>query len=138
VRRSCTLAETYLYTVEAFKSICSIFDPAGCCRSPVAQVPPRDSVKLFATAVTALSNPGVASPSKAGADPEWNTSTLLVKNGAVAARNRNHPHFCAARSFDLAYYPGMTVRVPTATICWMSPIFIRPPRPCWKGRLAFR
>jgi hypothetical protein len=39
----------------------------------------------------------------------WQTSTLLVKNGAFSSQDIvTIKTFCAARSFDVAFYPGMT------------------------------
>jgi hypothetical protein len=39
----------------------------------------------------------------------WQTSTLLVKNGVVSAQDLERVRaFCAARSFDVAWYPGIT------------------------------
>jgi hypothetical protein len=76
--------------------------------------PPRDTVKLFATAIAALqagfgSSPGESDPGERLVLLHgWNTATLLVKNSRFTrdqiAALRN---FAAERQFDLAWYPGM-------------------------------
>ena len=104
------LSESYLYTTEAFQAYLRRLAPGGLLAvTRWVQLPPRDSLRLFATAAAALRRSGAT-------DPEnrlilirgWQTATLLVKNGAVtdgeiAALRR----FARERSFDLAYYPGM-------------------------------
>jgi hypothetical protein len=73
-------------------------------------LPPRDTLKLFATAIAALRASGVTAPGQQlilirG----WQTSTLLIKNSRVSPEEIDHVRkFCAARSFDVAYYPGIT------------------------------
>ena len=106
------LAETYLYTVEAFQEYLQHLRPGGLLSiTRWLRVPPRDSVKLFATAVTALEQSGSRQPEQRLAlIRSWNTSTLLVKNGVLSPPEiETIRNFCAARSFDLAYYPGMPV-----------------------------
>ena len=74
------------------------------------KLPPRDTLKLFATGIAALRASGVTEPGQQlilirG----WQTSTLLIKNGIVSAPDLEKIRtFCAARSFDVAYYPGLT------------------------------
>ena len=72
-------------------------------------LPPRDSLKLFGAAVAALQRSGVADPaSRLALVRSWQTSTLLVKNGDFdAADIAAIKAFCAERSFDVAFYPGM-------------------------------
>ena len=104
------LSESYLYTVEALQTYLEHLAPNGLLAiTRWLQLPPRDSLKLFGTAIEALKQSGVAAPERRLAlIRSWNTSTLLVKNGhltepdVVAIRE-----FCERRSFDVAYYPGM-------------------------------
>jgi spermidine synthase len=104
------LSESYIYTVEALQAYLDHLAPNGLLAiTRWLKLPPRDSLKLFGTAVEALKRTGVAAPERHLAlIRSWNTSTLLVKNGhltesdVVAIRN-----FCERRSFDVAYYPGM-------------------------------
>ncbi len=103
------LAENYLYTVEAFRHYLHRLRPGGMLSiTRWLKLPPRDSLKLFATARAALEREAVAVPGRRllllrG----WNTTTLLVKNGDFsAAEIARANRFAAARSFDLAYHPG--------------------------------
>lgn len=57
------LNESYLYTVEAFQQYLSHLKSSGYLSiSRWLKIPPRDTLKLFATAVDALKNTGVANP----------------------------------------------------------------------------
>ena len=73
------------------------------------KLPPRDVLKLFATAVAALERAGVARPeTRLALIRGWDTATLVVKNGALGEMDIAQIRaFCAARGFDVAYYPGM-------------------------------
>lgn len=105
------LAESYLYTVEAVEEMYARLAPGGYLAfTRWLSVPPRDELKLFATAVEALERSGVEVPGeRLVLIRGWSTSTLLVKRGAVAADDAAAVRrFCAERSFDLAWLPGMT------------------------------
>jgi spermidine synthase len=105
-----SLAESYIYTVEAFEAYLRHLRPGGYLAiTRWLKLPPRDSLKLFATALDALTRIGVSEPGRQLALLRgWTTTTLIVKNGPLtlwdAARMRQ---FAEVRSFDLAYYPGM-------------------------------
>ena len=109
------LSESPIYTVEALQGYLDHLNPGGLVAiTRWLSNPPRDTFKLFATAVAALeadiatragkTNPGARLVLLHG----WNTATLLMKNGhftgeeIAALRN-----FAAERQFDLAWYPGM-------------------------------
>jgi len=104
------LAESYLYTVEAVEEMLEHLAPGGFLAfTRWLDVPPRDALKLLATAAEALERAGEERPGeRLVLIRSWNTATLLVKRGAlepeelVALRR-----FCAGRSFDVAWYPGM-------------------------------
>ena len=105
------LAESYLYTVEAFHDYMSRLAPGGVLAiTRWVTLPPRDTLKLFATAVSALEKEGVRDPGKRLALIRgWKTATLLIKNGELSAGDvANLKAFCRERSFDVAYYPGMS------------------------------
>jgi spermidine synthase len=105
-----SLTESSLYTVEALESYLGHLAPGGLLAiTRWLKVPPRDSLKLFATAVAALERLGVDSPGERLAlIRSWNTTTLVVKNGALdAADIAAIRAFTQERDFDLAYYPGM-------------------------------
>jgi len=104
------LSESYLYTIEALGEFLQKLDQDGMLSiTRWIRLPPRDTLKLFATAIAALRASGVADPGRQlilirG----WQTSTLLVKNGIVNTRDIERVRaFSAARSFDVAWYPGI-------------------------------
>lgn len=104
------LNESYLYTVEALEEYLNHLAPGGYLAiSRWVKLPPRDSLKLFATAVAALKQSGISEPEKRLIlIRSWQTSTLLIKNGEVsAAEIEALRRFCRERAFDLAYYPGI-------------------------------
>jgi spermidine synthase len=103
--------ENYLYTTEAFELYLSRLSPKGMLAvSCWLKLPPRDSLKVFSTALRALRNQGVISR------PEkhlffirsWKTSTILVsKTPFDEGEIKRGIAFCEYRNFDLAYYAGM-------------------------------
>ncbi|MEE8271905.1 MAG: SAM-dependent methyltransferase, partial [Alphaproteobacteria bacterium] len=104
------LSESPLYTVEALDAYVGHLAPGGMLAiTRWLRVPPRDSLKLFATAVVALERAGVAAPERRlAAIRGWNTVTLVVKNGDLTAEDTSALRaFAAARSFDAVWYPGM-------------------------------
>jgi SAM-dependent methyltransferase len=104
------LNESYIYTVEAVQDYLDHLAPGGFLAiTRWVRVPPRDSLKLFATFVEAMRREGVA-------DPEqrivwirgWQTSTLLVKNGGFSSKEIDLiREFCRSRWFDTVYFPGI-------------------------------
>ena len=106
------LNESYLYTVEALQEYLKHLTPDGYLAvSRWVKLPPRDTLKLFATAVTALKRSGVKNINQnIVLIRSWQTSTLLIKNGSFSAQEIAALQiFCEQRAFDLAYYPGMSV-----------------------------
>jgi hypothetical protein len=104
------LAENYLYTVEALQDdLRHLHDGGLLAITRWITLPPRDVLKLFGAAVLALQRSGVAEPaSQLALVRSWQTSTLLVKNGAFGAHEiAAIKAFCTERSFDVAFYPGM-------------------------------
>lgn len=105
-----TLNESYLYTTEAFEQYLRHLVPDGLLAvTRWVQLPPREGLKVFATAVAALRRMGVANPGERLALIRgWNTSTLVVKNSVLSdpeiAALRD---FCSKRAFDTAWYPGV-------------------------------
>jgi spermidine synthase len=104
------LSESYLYTVEALRTYIDRLAPDGILSiTRWLTLPPRDSLKLFATAIAALEEEGAPDPAmRIVMIRGWKTVTVLIKksdfssNEIAAARE-----FSRTRSFDLAYYPGM-------------------------------
>ncbi|UCC55739.1 MAG: SAM-dependent methyltransferase [Gammaproteobacteria bacterium] len=104
------LNESYLYTVEALQNYLDHLAPDGYLAiSRWIKLPPRDTLKLFATAVQALKNRGNIRPGEQLVLVRgWQTSTLLVKNSPFTASEiAILQRFCEERAFDVAWYPGM-------------------------------
>ena len=109
------LSESPIYTIEALRTYLDHLNPGGLVAiTRWLGHPPRDTVKLFATAIAALET-GVRTGS-GGTDPGdqlvllhgWNTATLLLKNGRFTRDDiTSLRSFAAERQFDLAWYPGM-------------------------------
>lgn len=104
------LQENYLYTVEAFAAYLDHLRPGGLLAiTRWLQLPPRDALRLTATAISALERRGEEPDKSLLLLRTLNTTTLLVKNGAfseqeIAAARR----FADQYAFDLAYFPGAT------------------------------
>lgn len=105
------LNEDYLHTVEAFGLYLARLAPGGALSvTRYTQVPPRDALKLYATAVAALEAAGVAAPGRQLAMIRgWQTVTLLVRNGEFSGGDLERVRaFCTAMGFDIAWFPGTT------------------------------
>ena len=104
------LAVNHLYTEEAFAAYLEHLAPGGLLAiTRWIDLPPRDLLKLSATAIRALEAAGMDKPGlRLALVRSWKTGTLLVKNGrftpADAARIQA---FCNQYSFDAAWYPGL-------------------------------
>jgi len=74
------------------------------------KLPPRDSLRLFATAVSALEHRGIGEPGRHLAlVRSWNTTTLLVKNGPVTGEDAAAiRRFAEERAFDLGFLRGVS------------------------------
>ncbi len=104
------LHESYLYTVEGLQEYLNHLAPGGILViTRWIKVPPRDGLKMFATAVAALRMTGVENPrSNMAMIRSWNTSTLLVRKQAFTAEDISAiREFAQLHSFDTVYYPGM-------------------------------
>ena len=105
------LNESYLYTVEAVREYLADLSPGGMVSiTRWVKMPPRDSLKLAAIAIEALEQAGAVDPDRRIAViRSWNTVTLLIKNGVFLAGEVDAiREFAGSRSFDTAYFPGMT------------------------------
>ena len=105
-----SLSESYVYTIEAFEQYLDRLRPGGYLAiTRWLKLPPRDSLRLFATAVSALERRGIGEPGRHLAlVRSWNTATLLVKNGRLSDQDTaNVRRFADERAFDLAFLPGM-------------------------------
>ena len=105
------LSESYVYTIEALQEYLRHLTPGGMLAiTRWLKLPPRDSLKLFATAIAALERSGVKDLGRRLAlIRSWKTTTLVVKNGELSEKDMAAIRaFTRARSFDVGYYPGMT------------------------------
>jgi len=104
------LNESYLYTVEALEAMLEKLQPDGYLAiTRWIKLPPRDNLKLFATAVDALNLSGVENPGRQLVFlRSWQTGTLLIKNAEITKDEiAALKIFASDRSFDLAWYPGI-------------------------------
>lgn len=106
-----SMHENYTYTVEALRDYLTVLKPEGVIAiTRWLRVPPRDILKLFATATAALEADGVAEPgTHLALIRSWNTATLLVAKAPfigedVAAIRR----FAAENFFDISWAPGIS------------------------------
>lgn len=104
------LNESYLYTVEALQAYLARLKVDGYLGiSRWIKLPPRDTLRLFATAIDALRRDGIHNPEQhLVLIRSLQTSTLLIKKTPFMADElATLRAFCQQRSFDVAYYPGM-------------------------------
>ncbi len=104
------LSESPIYTIEALQSYLRHLAPGGVLAiTRWLGNPPRDTLKLFATAIAALEANGLTRPGERLVLLHgWNTATLLVRNDPFSrdeiAVVRD---FAAERQFDLAWFAGI-------------------------------
>lgn len=103
------VTESYLYTREAFRTYLRHLRHGGILTvTRWIRTPPRDELKLFATATAALEEMGLFPASRLVLVRSWATATLLVKREPftpeelTAVRN-----WSEERLFDVAYFPAM-------------------------------
>jgi hypothetical protein len=104
------LTEDYLHTVEALQLYYRHLAPGGyLSMTRYVQVPPRDGIKLLATAIAALRASGVDDPgSRLLMIRGWQTATLLIKSGAASPDDIERMRaFCDQYAFDVVWFPGM-------------------------------
>ncbi|MGH6918881.1 MAG: spermidine synthase, partial [Geminicoccaceae bacterium] len=107
---SASLHASFVYTVEAIGTYLGHLKPGGYLAiTRWLKLPPRDSLKLLLTAIVALEAGGVAEPeNQLALIRGWDTTTLLVKNGALSERDVEQIRsFTQERSFDPVHYPGI-------------------------------
>ncbi len=105
-----SLSESHLYTVEAVEACLARLSRGGYLAfTRWLTLPPRDGLRLFATAIAALERRGATAPGDSLAMIRgWNTVTLLVKNGALSADDVEAVRgFARAHAFDLVHLPGL-------------------------------
>lgn len=101
--------ESYLYTQEALATYLRHLRPDGVLAlTRWIRTPPRDEIKLFATALAALEGMRLDPADRVVLVRSWATATLLIKREAfTTAELTALRHWAEERMFDLAYFPGM-------------------------------
>lgn len=105
------LQVTYLYTVEAMQEYLRNLKPEGYLSiTRWLKVPPRDGLKLVATAAEALGRKGIRDVGRhLVLIRGWQTVTLLVKRSPFTEGEiKRIEAFCRERSFDIGYTPTAT------------------------------
>jgi len=100
------LSEDYVYTIQALQEYIRHLSPTGYLSiTRWIKNPPRDSLKLMATAAAALQKEGIGDVGRhLVLIRGWQTSTLLVKRTEFTLDEVGWTKaFCRARSFDIAY-----------------------------------
>ncbi len=120
-----SLSEDYLLTEEAFVDYLAHLKDGGLLMvSRWLQAPPSESLRAWALAVTAVESSGAAE--RLIAIRGWATSTALIKNGEWTDEEiQAVKDFCATRSFDLVYYPGMVETEANRFAVHGQPIYYR-------------
>ncbi len=109
------LNENYLYTVEALQTYLGRLEEQGYLSiSRWIRLPPRDTLKLLVTAVTALRQQGIADPGRhLVLIRNWQLATLVLKKSPFATEEIEAlKRFARTRAFDLAWYPGISADEP--------------------------
>ena len=104
------VAEDYAATVEALRAYHAHLAPDGLLAiTRWEKQPPRDALKLFATAVAALRAEGVRAPGlQLLMLRNWDAATLLLRRGAFDAGDiATSRAFVDASGFDPVHFPGM-------------------------------
>ena len=104
------LNESYLYTAEAFGLYISRLSERGALAINCwLKTPPRDAIKLFATAVEACERAGIRDPGQHLAFiRSWNNATIVVTRSPLTrAQVGAIRGFCSDRGLDICYCPGV-------------------------------
>ncbi len=105
-----SLNESYLYTVEGLGEYVAHLEPGGLLAiTRWLKLPPRDGIKLFATAAEALRRAGIEDPGlHLAMIRSWNTTTLIVSDGALRDADITKIRaFAGERFFDVVFYRDM-------------------------------
>jgi len=100
------LSESYLYTVQALALYMSRLSEDGVLAiTRWLKTPPRDAIKLFATAVEAAGAAGIEDPGRHLAlIRSWNAATLIVSRAPLdAERTAAIRRFAESRGFDVSW-----------------------------------
>jgi len=106
------LQSSYIYTIEALQIYLQNLSLDGYLAiSRWIKTPPRDSIKMLATAIKALEKnliPWQEIPQHLVLIRAWQTSTLLIKKIPFTLSEINKlKQFCQQRAFDVVWYAGI-------------------------------
>jgi hypothetical protein len=104
-----SLAEDYTYTVEGFSAALERLDEDGLLVVPRwLQVPPSESLRAFALAVTAVEEAGGDPAQSLVALRSYNQMIIIARRGPFTPQEIDHIRtFAPQRGFDLVYLPGI-------------------------------
>jgi spermidine synthase len=120
------LNESYLYTLEAFELFLDRLTPNGVLALDCwLKTPPRDAIKLFATAVEACERAGITDPARHVVFiRSWNNATICVSRAPLTevqiALARD---FCRARWFDLCHCPDLRASEVNHFVALEEPVY---------------
>jgi len=120
------LSESYLYTVEALALYLERLTENGALAiKGQLKTPPRDALKLFATAVEASERVGIARPERHLVFiRSWNTGTIVVTRVPLTdAQIAAVRAFCRDRWFDLCHAPGLRAEETNRYTVLESPVY---------------
>lgn len=106
-------SEQYALTVQALRDYLDLLTPGGLLViTRYSKQPPRDELKLWATAIAAVRASGRGDPQRRiVAIRSWDASTLLIKKGRFSVDEIAQVHdFAEANSFDPVHTPGLRVQ----------------------------
>ncbi|HIJ66513.1 MAG TPA: SAM-dependent methyltransferase [Candidatus Hydrogenedentes bacterium] len=104
------LNESYLYTTDALALYLDRLTPRGVLAiTRWLKTPPRDALKLFATAVEACERAGFSEPAPhLACIRSWNNATVLISRAPLEAEQIEAVRtFCRERCLDACYFPGI-------------------------------
>jgi hypothetical protein len=101
--------ESYLYTQEAFATYIRHLRPVGVLSvTRWIRTPPRDEIKLLASAVLTLESMGLNPAERLVLVRSWATATLLVKREPfLGSETDSLRRWAEDNLFDIAYMPGI-------------------------------
>jgi len=101
--------ESYLYTVESLAAMYDNLAGAGVLSiTRWARTPPRDELRIFDTAAEMLRAKGLDPGQRLAMIRSWATVTVMVFRQPITPGESDAVgRFCADRSFDLCYLPGL-------------------------------
>jgi hypothetical protein len=101
--------ENYLFTVQSLRGFIRHLTEKGLvCITVGAKTPPRDGLRIFNTAITALQQEGLAPAGRLALIRSWETVTLVAQKTPWTENQLKRIHdFCDRRGFDVCYLPGL-------------------------------